>query len=380
MKTTQAPLKKIEGKYHTPVMARGKKKWISTGSSSKDEAQKVVAESGVARLNVTAKAGRLTRKAIGQILTGQNLTCLKALEEYRKAKSTNKAPKTIANNLLVIGNWLKEMRLESTPPSAITAYQISKWINNPELTWKRSTRQVALGSVRTFFEFCANRGWIVSDVSQEVELDYNVMSHEQKEQGEKQPFTDEEVKLLISELRKDWNKAQTDKQELFRDANDVLFWLIAVSIGKETGLRLSDIAQLEWRSFADPGILVVWTEKTNRRVEHPISEAVQHLISEIPVTDPDYLFPEQRDTIRDVDKRARLSVQFSRLLAKVGISGKSFHSLRHFKATHAFAKMDKEKLAAKLAELLTLEQIAALLGHSSKKSTKRYVHARDEKG
>jgi integrase len=371
MKTT---LKKIEGKYHTPVHSRGKTKWISTGSSSKQEAERVVAESGVARLNVAAKAGRLTRKAIGQILTGKNLTCLKALEEYGKAKSTNKAPKTIANNLLVIGNWLKEMRLESTPPSAVTAPQISKWINNPALTWKRSTRQVALASVRTFFEFCANRGWIVADVSQDVELDYDVMSHGQKEQDEKQPFTDEEVKRIIGELRKDWNRAQTDKHELFRDAGDVLFWLVAMSIGKETGLRLSDIAKLEWRSFSDPGVLAVWTGKTNKRIEHPISEAVQHLISEIPVTDADYLFPAQRAIITDVAKRSGLSVQFSRLLEKLGIEGKSFHSLRHFKATHAFAKMDKEKLAAKLAEVLSIDQIAALLGHSDKKTTKGYLH------
>jgi integrase len=74
-----------------------------------------------------------------------------------------------------------------------------------------------------------------------------------------------------------------------------------------------------------------------------------------------------------------LSVQFARLCERLKIYGKSFHGLRHFKATQEFGKASKDKLAKKLAETLTLEQIATLLGHASTKTTKGYVHARDEK-
>jgi integrase len=227
-------LKKIDGIYHTPVIAKGRTKWISTGCDTKEEATRVLAESGVERLSAVAKAGRLSARAIGQILTGKNLTCLKALEQYRKLK--------------------------------------------------------------------------------------------------------------------------------------------AVSQAKETGLRLSDIAQLEWRSFAEDGKLITWTEKTNKRMELPITNALRALISEVPVTDADYVFPAQRAIIRDVAKRSGLSVQFGRLLDRRHITGKSFHSLRHYRATQSFKNIDKATLAAKLADTLSMEQIATLLGHANSKTTKRYVH------
>jgi integrase len=367
-------LKKLAGVYHVGVPSKGKNKYISTGSSNKDEAVKVVKESGVDRLAITAKAGRLTRKAIGQILTGKNLTCSKALEEYQQVKLRSKAPKTVANNVLVIRNWLKDQNLETTAPSAVTGAHIDKWINNPDSNWKRTVRQISLSSVRNFFDFMFDKGWIVENPAKTVALDYSAMSHEQKEQTERLPFTEDEVKLLLSELRKDWRLAETGKHTLFKDSKTVLFWLVAVTIGKETGLRISDIAQLEWRSFSEPGKLVVWTDKTNQRVEHKISEAVQNVIAEIPVVDAEYLFPEECETARNVMLRAKLPVHFGRLCQRIGIEGKSFHSLRHYKATNAYSKLDKDDLAKKLAASLSLEQIAGLLGHANKKTTKGYVH------
>lgn len=372
---TQAPsLKKIDGVYHARVQAGGKTKWISTGSDNKAEAEKILAESGVEQINLALKAGQLTRKAIGQALAGMNLTCAKALEKYREMRLVSQSSKTVANHVSVVSQWMKAARTETLPPSAITPQHIGKWINHPKLAWKSSTRQVALASLRSFFIFCSDQGWIVSDPAQQVEIDYNVMSHEQKEGSDKQPFTDEEIKFLLSELRKDWKQAGTGKHELFRDPEDVLFWLVAVSIAKETGFRLSDVAMLEWRSFSKGGCVAVWTGKANRRVELPISDSLQELISEVPVNDPDYVFPAQRALMMNLKKRSFLSVQFGRLLERLNIKDRSFHSLRHYKATHAFAKMDKLTLAKKLAEVLTMEQIAALLGHASSKTTKGYIH------
>lgn len=200
------------------------------------------------------------------------------------------------------------------------------------------------------------------------------MSHEQKEGTDKEPFTEEEVKTILTELRADWKRAQNGQQELFRNPMEVLFWLVASSMAKETGFRLSDIAQLEWRSFAEENHMVVWTGKANRRVELPISEGLRSLMSEVPVNDPTYVFPAQRELILNVKKRSFLSVGFGRLLERLGIKNRSFHSFRHYKATQAYAKMDKEQLARKLVEVLTLEQIAALLGHADAKTTKNYIH------
>jgi integrase len=243
-------LKKIAGVYHARLNAKGQTKWVSTGCDNKPEAQAVLDESGVERLNIVAKAGRLTAKSIGQILTGKNLTCAKALEKYAKLMAVSKSPKTVSNNILVVGNWMKEAKIETIPPSSVTAHHIDRWINNQALDWKRSTRQVALGSVRTFFEFCSSQGWIVADPSRQVALDYDCMTHEQKEATEKNPFTEDEVKLLVKALTADLKLCETGKQELFREPHHVLFWLFAVRLSAETGLRLSDIAQLEWRSLS----------------------------------------------------------------------------------------------------------------------------------
>lgn len=372
--TQTSNLKKIRGVYHAAVKAGGKTKWVSTGCESKAEAEKILAESGVEQINRSMQASRLTVKAIGQALTGQHLTCAKALEKYCEMKAASRAAKTIANHALAVREWMKAANAETLAPSAVTPQQIGRWLNNPKSTLRAATRKSMLAGVRGFFSFCADQGWILSDPSQLVEVDYSVMSHEQKENDSIQPFTEDEVKLLISELRKDWKRAETEKHELFRNPMDVLFWLVACSIGKETGLRISDIARLEWRSFADAGHMVVWTGKTNRRVELPVSETLHNLISEVPVNDPKYVFPDQRTLTLTPNKRSFLSVSFGRLLQRLGIQNRSFHSFRHYKATQEFAKTDKLTLAKKLAETLTMEQIATLLGHAHAKTTKGYVH------
>ncbi len=371
MTAIQHKLKKIDGTYHVAVHASGKTKWIPTGCDTQAEAEKVIAESGVERLSLAAKAGRLTHKAVGQILTGRDLTCREALEEFKKQRSVSQASKTVANNILVISKWLKDAGIESLPPSEVTPQHIGAWINDKNSKWKRSTRQSALAIVRNFCRFCADTGWITSDPSQLVELDDSVMAQDQKGSGDKQPFTEEEVRRLLEALHQDWRLSETKEHELCRDPMDVGFWLVAVSVAKETGLRLSDIAQLQWRSFQETGKLITWIEKTNRRMELPISQELFALISEVvPANDTDYLFPAHCAAIRDVNRRSKLSVQFARMLRQLGINNRSFHSLRNYNATHNLAKMDKATLAAKLAEVLTLEQIVALLVRARSKTSK----------
>jgi integrase len=304
----------------------------------------------------------------------KNISCLDALERYIDIKSSSKAPKTIANNALVVRNWMKGAKVQDAPLSSVTSKHIDRWINNPRLTWKRSTRIAALGSVRAFFDFCLDHGLVELDPARQVELNYSVMTHEQKESPEKQPFSQDELEKLISALNHDWDLAQTDRHTLFRDKYAVLFWLVAVHLSKETGLRISDIASLEWRSIGEVDKLVVWTEKTNKRMEFKISQTVQELIAQVPVDTGNHIFPHQHEINQSLTRRAGLSEQFGRLCKRVGIEGKTFHSLRHYKATQAYENLGKVELAKKLAEVLTIEQIAAMLGHSNRKTTQGYVH------
>jgi integrase len=144
----------------------------------------------------------------------------------------------------------------------------------------------------------------------------------------------------------------------------------------KTEQRLTDIVQLEWQSLShmETGKGVIWMKKTGQRVEHTICPSLQQFVGEILVADADNVFPEQRALMRNVSKRPGLSVQFGRLCERLGIKDKSFHSLRHHKATTSYAKLDKEALAKKLAASLSMDEIAALLGHQNNATTKGYVH------
>jgi integrase len=367
--TTQPSLKKLSGIYHVKVMtAGGKTKRISTGCSSREEAAKVVREAGVEKLTIAAKSGSLTTRVIGQILTGQNLTCDKALEKYMAHIRRHRAANTVSGSWFVLHNWLDEAGIRSKPPSAVTSEHIGAVVNNPESTWKLSTRRTTLGIIRAFFDYCACNGWLIADVSKLVEVDFSILSHEQKEKVKREPFTDSEMDALVKGLTDDWEGSQ----ELFEDETQIIFWLVAVRVARETGLRLSDIAQLERASLAESGKVTLWMQKTSERIAHVITAETSRLISEVPASKV-YLFPEQNAIARDPRKRASLSLQFSRLCQRLGVADKGFHSTRRFKAQSEFDSVSKEGLAKRLAQVLTENQIRDLLGHASSQTTRGYL-------
>lgn len=338
--------------------AEGKTKSISTKSRNADDAKRIVKESGIADLEMAAKAGRLTREAIGYITTGKKLTMRKAVAAWTEWMSNvGRSPKTIYNSLTSVNSWLRDEKLESLPPSAITEKHISAWINGDGDS-KYGTRAVNLAAIRSFFGLCCARGWSIGNPSQEVTVKRDDLTHDQIEPDVREPFTTPEIKQLIEDCK---------------DRKDT-FWHFAVSISSELGLRLGAICQLEWDCFERAGFITITKNKRHKRLELPISPDIADLVTLIPVQDHRYLFPEQRGMIVDIKRRAGLSVQFKRMCDRLGIEGKSFHCLRHTVATNKFAKADKATLARKLVDALTLEEIGALLGHSNTKTTEGYVH------
>ncbi len=361
-------LRKINGVFYACFTGKnGARKRVSTRCTDKTEARKVAVESGIAELEMAAKAGRLTREAIGHIVSGKRITmdkCLAPFEEYLKACA--RSPKTIANNLTFIRCWLRAGALGDAHPHTITANHIADFINDPQNDTKHSSRVIALSCIRSLFSFLAANGWVTHDVSRMVRVGYTGMTHEQKEATPRKPFTEAEVFNLLEYL----------------ENNDETFWHFAVLCSSETGLRLSDICQLEWSCFgrwhALPETLTVWTDKTNTRVAHIISPELQRVTLRLAnrTRDTTNLFPEQREIILDVKRRNLLSIQFKRICDGLGIKGKSFHCLRHAAACNKRDENSESKLdlAKRLVDVLDKKEIAKMLGHSNTKTTESYLH------
>jgi integrase len=353
-------LTKKRGVYHATIKtASGKTKTISTRTTDKREARRVVKESGIKDLEATAKAGRLTREAIGQIVTGRKLTMLGAVGEYDKwMQSIGRAPKTRHNNVTAVNAWLNDMNITTFPPAAIDEPHVGKWINNPKSRSTARTRMMNLAAIRSFFSFMCGKGWSMGNPAQLVEIDYSILSHAQKEVTPREPFNKIEVGRLLNHLEESGN----------------LFWLFAVRASYEHGFRLGDICQLEWPCFEKVGKVIVHTDKSNKRIEQQISKELEELVPQIPVQHPKYLFPEQREMLLDAKRRCALSMQFKRICEKLDISGKSFHSLRHSAASEKFASVNKADLLKKLGDALSVDEVRQLLGHTEAKTSKGYIH------
>jgi hypothetical protein len=98
------------------------------------------------------------------------------------------------------------------------------------------------------------------------------------------------------------------------------------------------------------------------------------MVTQIPFSNPTHLFPDQHQIVSDVHRRLLLSVQFTRLCERIGIMGKSYHCTRHADTSEKYRAIDKDDLAKRLAETLSMSQIRQLLGRSSAKTSKLYVH------
>jgi integrase len=280
------------------------------------------------------------------------------------------------------------MKLAHRDPNDIREHHVSDWVNSKG-DRVMSTRQVALACIRTFFSFLTAKRYCAADPSQLVSVTHHNLTHEQMETTERVPFTAAELKKLLDYISRELADAVSEWSRVVPPRDAPLphhhlrlhermmwleFWQCAVQIASETGLRLGDIALLEWKSFEKAGRLVKHTSKTTQRVDVPISDEVIALITKIPASHDRYIFPHQAEVQRDVKRRSLMSVQFGRLCKSVGIEGKSFHCIRHTVATDKLKASNKEELARRLAESLSLKEIAALLGHSNTKTTKRYTH------
>ena len=320
-------------------------KSVSTRETVLTEAKRFAEAAKIRELEEAARIGAVSRNMVSKILTGKVITVETAMKDWGVWMGTvGMSPRTIHSNQQYVRQWAKSQSLDNQPLSSVTDHDIHAWINRKDDGLKATTRKGQLSAIRNLFHFAAAKGWVLSDPSSIVRVVMSGLSHEQKERRVVEPFTDEEVARLLA-----ITEAGT-------------FWHTAVAIGRYTGLRLGDICGLEWSSLSRPGLIIVWTDKRDRRVELPLAPGVlADAIGGVAYDHPKYLFPEQAGIIKDLKRRALLSVQFRRLCEQIGVTTKTFHSLRHSYITD----MDRKGVP--------IEHISRAVGHANTAMTRHYI-------
>ena len=335
--------------------ADGKTHLRTTKTTSKGDAMIVVDQAGVANLELAAKANALTAETVTAIVAGRKITAATAAEQWLERLRTNREISTVTNHGYYVAAWLERLGAKAWPVARLTEQHVDSYVNEKSDA-TAATRGSRLAAIRSFFMFCSARGYIVGNPAALGEVRLRGLTHEQIEPKKRVPITADEYRRIMA-----WPADDMTLGKFMTAATAISYW---------TGLRLTDIANLEWPCFTGTE-LIVWTGKTDTRVALPLSnpligsgELKMVLLGVAEEARPGarYLFPDAHKIATDLTDRAKLSVYYGRLLERVGIEGKSFHCLRH-------AFVTRLKKAG-----VTIEEIGRVVGHSNTKTTEGYAH------
>lgn len=164
------------------------------------------------------------------------------------------------------------------------------------------------------------------------------------------------------------------REELLNDDFVHLRNIVIVLLFYTSGLRLAELASLDWQDFADDFSTVRVTGKGNKQRISPLPKVTQKIIKKyFSLISSQNICTGQKKALILSSKGERLSHRtiqriVDRMLRGAGVEGKrSPHVLRHTFATHL------------LNEGADIREIQELLGHSSLKATQVYTHNDIEK-
>lgn len=341
-----------DGIYHVEFTdGGGKRHTLSTEQSNLLAAQATVAAARIDELEKAAGIMPLTGEVVSRILSGTSVVLFQAIANYeREAVSLGASSRTVHEIASTATRFAKDSHCLHSPPAIVSPVMVAGWINNPANTGKASSRLVRLSHLRSFFSFCVNAGWSHINPAASVKVDMSIMRFALKERKRKTVFSEEEFGRLLMNLDGFW-----------RDASVVSY---------DTGLRLGDICRLEHDSFKyKDGLLVVWTDKTDKRLELRMTHRVAEIGSRRRREEPGpYLWPEERAMHLDPKRRGILTKQFKRKCESIGLGDRSFHCLRATFATEEYNEAERKRLNPASAG-----HVAGLLGHSSTVTTRVYV-------
>lgn len=274
----------------------------------------------------------MQRLSFGDLITIHDALC----EWKRNIEANGASPGTVKTYLRNLERMFKNT---SANVSTITSEQIDRFVNAKDQK-SLSTKNGRLAAAKSFMHFCSSSGFVIGNPADLVQVKLHDLELEQLEPDKRKPLP----------------------LALLGDISDLpIFWQTAILFAAHQGFRLSDVAQLAWASFEQPGKVLWYPDKTRRRMIADLHPACAEIIKKVRPTHR-VLFPKECEIAQDPNRRAGLSVQFSRILEARGLQGYCFHGLRHDFAT---------RLAR---ETQDLDKVRDRLGHTSTKTTEIYVH------
>lgn len=331
-----------------PVPGRRRREWVSTGEREINRARSVVQEFGADRLIHLAHARALTHETIAIATTGRRIVWEDVIKLWLEWMAMRGSPTTAHVYLVHITSLVKIHGAATQPMSFIAEKHLHAFINDGLCSL--ATAQSRLSALKSIYRFANAKALIVGNPAELIEIDHRNLTVEQKEVTHHQPITEEQYQALLANLPRPW-----------RD------WTI---LGYCCGLRLGDAIGLEYPSFTADSI-VVWPTKTRKAKRLVLSlndpliarPELQELIAQLltwrgksqtfvwPAHHLDYTTPQRR----------RFSQDFTRKLSRLGITERSFHSLRV-----SFAR--RLQAAGK-----TIYDIAKAMAHDSTDTTRIYL-------
>jgi len=294
------------------------------------EARHLAKAAGLEQIELAHRAHILSAHTFQRLTFGKTVTSERALSAYGDWISRSSAPLTAHRyeqtaRAFLAGHLAK-------PVQIVTEKMVDAFVNPADKT-ALGTRKARHSALASFLGFCSDKGFVLGNPAGLVGVRTHDLSHEQMDPPKKVPiFAIEDVGEL-----------------------PIFFRMVAL-LGVTYGLRLSDVAGLEYASFAEAGKMVIFTDKTRVKMVFDLTDEVQHALADVPRLDPDLLFPSEWAISKSPTKRAMLSTQFRRL------TGVNAHQLRHGFGTRLAREGE------------SVADIQRRMGHASPKTTEGYIH------
>lgn len=336
------------GPFHVKIKTPAGTEWITTGQTSRRAALEVCDRAKLRDLQMAASANILTAEVVGRLTTGGRLTFRNALEAWLVECSTRLAPLSVDAYRRSISGLLDDFGCWDKPLPSIDHHALNRWVNAPTTYSGRARRKILSG---VFFTYCQNMGLLLGNPAKLTKVRVRDIPVELREAKKAEPFTEDEYRTL---------RDSPFCHPFLRSAIPISYW---------TGLRLVDIGTMEWASIERNGFRV-FQKKTGNKVLIPFAdtcggeEDLRRAIAGIARTDERYCFPKECMFLQDPIAHSLPGKWFHALCKKHGISGKSFHGLRH-------------TCAIRLRNLgKSLPQVAGIMGHSNEEQTRYYADHR----